>query len=117
MESPRTRLLSRPRKFHLFHFGRGASPVTKQTQNHPRWTTWSSQDSMETPSARLVSRFELLGTERLSCESSGLPWTTVSQHRVEDGEEFAHRGGKGELTGAAGSNQAEVEHADRRVVL
>jgi hypothetical protein len=56
-------------------------------------------------------------TERLSCESSGMPWTTVSEHGVEDGEELAHRGGEGDFAGSPGSHEAPVKSADRGVVL
>src|SRR6476659_1116657 len=56
-------------------------------------------------------------TERLSCESSGLPWATVSKHGVEDREELAHGGGEGDFPGAAGRHEALVKGPDRRVVL
>src|SRR5438552_84994 len=48
--------------------------------------------------------------ERLSCLSSELlPWALVSQHRVENGEELAHRGGEGDFFRPARGRQALIE--------
>lgn len=45
-----------------------------------------------------------------------IPWGVVSDHEVEDGEEFAHGGDEGGHLGFALGLQAQVERADRGVV-
>src|SRR3990170_869579 len=55
--------------------------------------------------------------ERLSWKSSVLPWSTVSEDGVEDGEELTHDGGEGELLGFAGGEQASVEAGQDGVVM
>src|SRR5262249_22500108 len=51
-------------------------------------------------------------TERLSCESSGLPWALIAKDGVEDHEQLTHRGRERELAGATGMDEAQVEGRD-----
>src|SRR5947207_5652408 len=54
--------------------------------------------------------------ERLSEESSGLPWFAVSQDGIEDDEELAHAGDKGLLAGFPGGAEFGVMRGDDRVL-
>src|SRR6266508_890375 len=54
--------------------------------------------------------------ERLSCLSSELlPGAVVSQHRVENGEELAHRGNEGVFCRPARRRQAMIEMDEHRI--
>lgn len=44
-----------------------------------------------------------------------MPWLSVSEDRVEDGEELAHGGDQGGLGGPATGPEAKIEVADGRV--
>src|ERR1700730_10103331 len=54
--------------------------------------------------------------ERLSWQSSGLPWFLVSQDGVEDGEEFSHASGDGDFGRFAGGAQPLIGMAERQLV-
>ena len=55
-------------------------------------------------------------SERLSCESSGVPWALITEDRVEGHEEFPHRRSEGQLARAAGGDEALVEGGDDGIV-
>ena len=45
-----------------------------------------------------------------------MPWDSVSEDGVEDGEQFAHGGDEGEFLGSAGGDEALVDGLDLVVV-
>ena len=64
-----------------------------------------------------IRRFAPTRDERLSLWSSCLPWFSVSEDCVEDGEQLSHDGDQGELFRFAGLDQALVEGLERWVVF
>ena len=79
--------------------------------------THTAPNKARAPSAKSRHRSNNFSpSQRLCCGSSGLPWLTVSQDGVENGEELAHAGDHHDHLGLAFREQTLAKGADDRVV-
>src|SRR5258705_4772973 len=83
--------------------------------SHPGDEAFNQRASFETPARRSFETDASHPAQRLSCESSNLPWAIIPEDGVEDGEEFSGDGDESDHFGLSGRDETLMEGSEKGV--